>query len=164
MKKILLLTAVMSLTFYTLRAQNYGMDRTQNVFVEVMGNGLFYSVNYDTRFSGSDGLGARGGIGYIAIAGASLTSIPVMVNYLFGKEKHYFEVGGGATYVFASTGNNFGPMMEKDSGSALLGTLNLGYRFQPADGGIMFRGGLTPFFGAGNFWPFWPQASIGYTF
>lgn len=46
--------------------------------MEVLGNGLTYSLNYDTRFSQSlKGLGGRAGIGYVAIDGNSLTTIPL---------------------------------------------------------------------------------------
>ena len=87
-----------------------------------------------------------------------------MLNYLLGKEKHYFEVGLGATFATAkiksvSFGND-----SNSQGSNFVGTSTFGYRYQPLDNGFQFRAGFSPIFGSGNFVPYWPYLSVGYTF
>jgi len=166
MKHLLLIIAIGILSLSSLQAQVAERTKSQGVFVEVLGNGLLYSVNYDTRFSQRfDGIGGRAGIGYLAIDGVSLTTMPFMLNYLFGKDRHFFEVGVGTTLLVASAGNGgFGPVGDRERGSAFIGTMSLGYRLEPTDGGFMFRAGLTPIFDSSSFWPLWPQVSFGYAF
>jgi hypothetical protein len=166
MKQFLLLFVMGIFSISNLNAQVAERTKSQGVFVEVLGNGLIYSLNYDTRFSQSfDGFGGRAGIGYIAIDGARITTMPFLLNYLFGKEKHFFEVGVGTTLLVASAGNGgFGPVGDRERGSAFIGTMSLGYRLEPTDGGFMFRAGITPIFDSETFWPLWPQVSFGYAF
>jgi len=166
MKQFLLLFAVGIITFNSVQAQVAERTKSQGVFVEVLGNGLIYSVNYDTRFSQRfDGFGGRAGIGYIAIEGTRLTTMPFLVNYLFGKEKHFFEIGVGTTFLAASDNSaTIGPVGDRERDSAFIGTMSLGYRLEPTDGGFTFRAGITPFFDSSIFWPLWPQVSFGYAF
>jgi len=166
MKQILLLVAIGFISICNLQAQVAERTKSQGVFVEVLGNGLIYSFNYDTRFSQSfDGFGGRAGIGYIAIEGTRLTTMPFLVNYLLGKEKHFFEIGVGTTLIVASEGNGgVGPVGNRERGTAFIGTMSLGYRLEPTDGGFMFRAGVTPIFDSSSFWPLWPQVSFGYAF
>lgn len=147
------------------RAQEVQRTRSKAVYLEVLGNGLTYSLNFDARFSKSlKGLGGRAGIGYMAVDGDNLTSIPIIVNYLFGKDKHYFEVGAGTAFLAASTPTQFGSIDTREKGSAFIGTMSFGYRLEPQNGGFMFRAGITPLFDGTSFFPFWPQVSFGYSF
>jgi len=69
-------------------------QRTQAVYVELAGAGIFYTVNYDTRFSEvKDKLGGRIGLGVLDDA----VTIPFQINYLFGANNHKFEFGAGLT-------------------------------------------------------------------
>jgi hypothetical protein len=141
-------------------------DSHSAVYLELFGNGLTYSLNYDMRFSGKpDGIGGRAGIGYFAIDGISLATVPLMVNYLMGKNGKYFEIGAGATYLAAADRQNSNPTGSPiNRGTGWIGSLSFGYRSQPVDGGFLFRAGVTPFFDRSSFWPFWPQVSVGYAF
>lgn len=163
----LLSVFIFSLLLFTTRsmAQDLQRSRSQTVYLEVLGNGLTYSLNYDTRFSNSiKGLGGRAGIGHMVIDGNRLTTFPFLINYLFGRDKHYFEVGAGATLLTASTSSDFGPIGSRESGSAFIGTMSFGYRLEPQNGGFLFRAGITPIFDRSSFFPFWPQVSFGYAF
>lgn len=136
--------------------------RAQNVFVEIGGQGVLFTANYDTRFSNTrDGLGGRAGIGYLSIEGENVTTVPVSLNYLLGKGKHFFEVGLGATFVGASDGTG---ILLNDSAGAVLGTMSFSYRLQPVDSGFSFRAGLTPIFNSSNFIPYFGGLSLGYSF
>ena len=94
-----------------------------------------------------------------------------MLNYLMGKDGNYFEIGLGAAYAYyqenTDIGTGCGCGTSEDlfsgEGSQLIGTVTIGYRWQPTDGGFMFRVGLSPAFNKEEFIPFWPYLSLGYT-
>lgn len=137
--------------------------RAQNIFVEIGGQGLLFTANYDTRFSKKrDGLGARAGIGYLAVSGNHATTVPISLNYLLGKGKNFFEMGLGTT-LLAVKGNedNFS---FKDSKSDFVGSMSFSYRLQPVDGGFSFRAGLSPIFNKDFFMPYYAGLSLGYSF
>lgn len=137
--------------------------RAQNVFVEIGGQGLLFTANYDSRFSKRrDGLGGRAGIGYIANEGDNATTIPLSLNYLLGKGRHFFEVGLGATII--ATGGNDNSYFFDDNESHVIGTMSFSYRLQPVDSGFAFRVGLTPIFNKDFFIPYYAGLSLGYTF
>jgi len=151
-------------------AQETGGDakRAQNVFIEVGGQGLALTANYDSRFTKKrDGLGGRIGIGHIASDGSSVTTVPVSLNYLLGKERQFFEVGLGATFATATLDGNFFDFDDNDedeSGNGVIGTMSFAYRLQPVDSGFAFRAGFTPIFGRNFFIPYYFGLSLGYTF
>src|SRR5690606_26814841 len=125
--------------------------RKQGVFFELFGTGLTYSFNYDTRFQNRpDGLGGRVGVSYYAIDGNSLFTLPVSLNYLLGKNGHYFEVGAGATFI-SGTVDDEGEIffIESDKAKTVTGNLIFGYRKQPLDGGFLFRAGFAPLIAEG---------------
>lgn len=161
-----------------LRAQERKVDfyeegsRAHTFYVEAGGPG-FLSLNYDTRFNKTrNGWGARSGIGYFKIEDKSVFTIPVQINYLIGKNGNYFEIGGGASYVlktydiyFYGSYNGYHQsdyITQKDS--HIMGTLLFGYRRQPVDGGFNFRAGLSPIIYDGDFIPYLPHISFGYSF
>lgn len=175
MKKVLLLfisvIGSMAVTF----AQDAGSrklsvyepgNRAQSVYFELLGPGLTYSFNYDTRFQNTlNGLGGRAGLGYISVEGNSVVSVPVMLNYLLGKEGKYFEMGLGATYIgFNSAESASDNEVLFIDDSQVFGTMVFGYRRQPVDGGFLFRAGLSPVFGSGNFIPYYGYIAFGYAF
>lgn len=139
-------------------------ERAQSFYFELLGPGITYSFNYDTRFQNTlNGLGGRAGVGYIAIDGNTVFSTPLMLNYLLGKEGRYFEMGLGATYISFTGDSDENDVLFVDE-SQVFGTMVFGYRRQPVDGGFMFRAGISPIFGQGNFVPYYGYLSLGYTF
>jgi hypothetical protein len=140
-----------------------GTGRAQNVFIELGGQGLLVTANYDTRFSNKrNGIGGRVGIGYIASGGDHLTTIPICLNYLLGKGRNFFEVGLGVTYVAAS-GNDSSILFDENT-SNVVGTMSFSYRLQPISSGFSFRAGITPIFNGDFFFPYYAGLSLGYTF
>ncbi|RYE36154.1 MAG: hypothetical protein EOP42_04420 [Sphingobacteriaceae bacterium] len=169
MKKIyFILSTIFVLSISQTKAQqtiDSGTGRAQNFFIELGGQGIVLTANYDTRFSNKrNGIGGRAGIGYLAVDGDRLTTIPIGINYLLGKGRSFFEVGIGATYVGASAGNGGVLFDSGDSDSQVLGTMSFSYRLQPIDSGFSFRAGLTPVFNSNNFIPYYAGLSLGYTF
>jgi hypothetical protein len=132
------------------------------VYLEVGGAGIIYSVNYDGRFSKyENGLGMRIGLGGASVDGDGYVAVPVQVNYLAGAKGQYFEIGAGLTYVSSSVSNFFDDGTTNES--LVAGTLALGFRKTPfGKKGITWRVAFTPFIKNG----FIPSggASIGYRF
>jgi hypothetical protein len=143
-------------------------SRAQNAFVEIGGQGLLFTANYDSRFGNRrNGLGGRIGVGYIAADGSNATTIPVALNYLLGNSgKHFFEIGLGATIIAAKVDGSF--FFEDDNvverNSNVIGTMSFSYRLQPVNNGFSLRAGLTPIFNGDFFLPYFAGVSIGYTF
>lgn len=159
---ILLLLSVSTISF----AQENTRKRGRGVYMELFGNGLGYSFNYDQRFDKRfDGLGFKAGLSYFAIDGNSVATLPVGLNYLLGKNGKYFEMGAGATFLRAEDSTNaFAVGDSRSVGTGTVGHMIFGYRREPEEGGFLFRASMTPLFGQGTFFPFWFGISLGYAF
>lgn len=140
----------------------------QAIYFELGGPGLA-SFNFDSRFSGKhDGIGGRVGIGGFSVKNETALYYPLQINYLLGKDKkNYFEIGTGLTIVSykKDTYNNEvhnGPFQQN------FGHIYFGYRRQPANGGFLFRGGISPIFSVTSknsfFIPYYAGVSFGYAF
>jgi hypothetical protein len=133
------------------------------VYVELLGNGLLYSINYDHRIAPK--LAARVGVmglgGVSDSSSAAVFTAPVMLSYLFGEGNSHFEVGAGL--ILAAGAVDEVDPLEDESFSRAFGTATLGYRYQRPDGGFIFRTGLTPFFDHTGFAPSF-GISFGYGF
>ena len=133
------------------------VKRAQNIQVEWLGQGLLFTLNYDTRFGKRrNGLGGRIGFGGLGGDGVALITVPVSLNYLLGNGKNLFEIGLGATYANFNDEPIFG-------NNNLVGTMAFMYRLQPVKSGFSFRGGLTPIFTSTIIGPY-AGFSLGYTF
>ncbi|WKK59806.1 hypothetical protein [Sphingobacterium sp. BN32] len=151
--------------YLTFRQDQEESKRKQGVFFEILGTGLTYSFNYDTRFQNRpDGLGARVGVSYYAIDGDKLFTLPVGLNYLLGKNGHYFELGAGATLISGEEEDGEILFIDSESNTTVMGNLVFGYRKQPLDGGFLFRAGFAPVITKKDFIPYWPYVSFGYSF
>lgn len=141
-------------------AESYNMKA---IYIELLGNGFAYSFNFDIRFTRSDrGIGGRFGIGYADMPEVdSLLTIPVMINYLLGKNSKYFEIGGGIVYV---NGKHFLTRKLGTPGDVIYGTFTFAFRYQPINNGFFFKAGLTPVLGKEGFLPYWAGVSLGYAF
>ncbi|HMY16108.1 MAG TPA: hypothetical protein PKA58_07245 [Polyangium sp.] len=136
-----------------------------SVFAEMLGAGVWYSVNYERRVI--DDLGVRAGLSYMAFgasvssggstasAGYSMFNIPVTAEYLgVRKGKHGLEAGGGVTlsWVGGSASVSSGGNTTSASGSVLnpFGTVFVGYRLHPVGrAGFQFRIGAMGLIGRG---------------
>ncbi|SFT53756.1 hypothetical protein SAMN04489724_1210 [Algoriphagus locisalis] len=161
---------------------------TQSIYMELGGPGLPYSFNYDFRFDKTrmDSWGMRVGFGGYAVDGDSFFSLPVMVNKLYGKGNHFFEMGFGATFLafktsyynyqscyydgngnyvcntYSDSGTSF--ILDIDSSPSIMGVMNFGYRRMPTDGGFMWKVNLNPIFNNNGFWPLFAGIGLGYAF
>lgn len=115
----------------------------QAAYLQGGGAGFFISANYDRRFAKRpNGAGFGIGIGYFSGGGASATTFPFSLNYLIGKQSHFVEVAGGATYTSGRL--DFGDI--DVSGNFFFYHLNAGYRYQHPPGGFFLRAGVSPLF------------------
>lgn len=167
--KLRLLTVMLCCMFSSLEAQENQQVFKRNAFyVELLGQGGLYSVNYDYRVNRQIAL--RAGFTYLRLdiffSDSKVTGFPLMVSYLAGKDKGHFEAGVGLmpTWVHTET-TDFIFTNEESSSSALeVSTcINIGYRYQPPEGGFVFRAGFTPVYSEGEIYPF-GGLSFGYAF
>jgi len=127
-----------------------------SIYAEGLGPGLLYSINYDRLII--DDLAVRVGFSYMSFgassgsssASASFLSFPITASYLgVGSAKHILELGGGADIVYATGSASGVGVSTSGSGVGAAGTVLIGYRLQPPNGGFNFRVGLSPMFGPG---------------
>ncbi len=117
-------------------------SKAQQVFVEALGPGLLYSINYDQRLAKKEtGFGIRiGASRYKGYDDRYHSTVPVQLNYLFGAPGRYIELGIGTTYGGAKQDDN------QVTGD-FIGTATIGYRRQPFQTkGLTWRLALTPLF------------------
>jgi hypothetical protein len=133
------------------------------IYVEVGGNGLFISLNYDRiiKQNGKFILTGRGGVSYLSFSKS--LSVPITFSVLYGKRDYFFEIGSGPTfhhYPYSQLtrfstqgiiGVRFLPMENKGFMLRIVYTPVLGNFTN--DKGYWNRGGY-PFFGT----------SLGYSF
>lgn len=155
---------------HNLLAQNKISNYSRNaVYIEGLGSGIAYSINYEYRIT--EQIGLRAGFSFwsttpifFSSGKSTFTEFPLMVNYFVGHHRDNLELGLGMVIGFSSTkgklfwGKNFN---SKDNFS--IGTATIGYRMEPNDGGFMFRVAFTPFFTFKNIWPS-GGISLGYAF
>jgi len=139
------------------------------VYIELLGQGVLYSVNYDYRIK--ENIALRAGLttyGINFFSKTNVTGFPMMLNYLSGKRKGHFEAGIGFMPLLAVTEENAGWFsweddQKKESAVGFIGNINLGYRYQPRTGGFIFRINFTPLIFQEQLWPF-GGISFGYGF
>jgi hypothetical protein len=135
------------------RAQNGNGNSASNaVYLELGGNALLYSLNYE-RLLPSD-VALRAGFGYMSIsaagggASANVTSvgIPLTFSYLgLGGGAAKFELGAGALFQRFSGAASTGFGDEIEAGTFVpLATFIAGLRIAPPGGGFNFKLAFTP--------------------
>jgi hypothetical protein len=126
--------------------------RTANnaLFVELGGNGIAYSVNYERHVSESFVL--RVGTGLWGSVGESprywVLTVPATASFLVGSPTHKFELGGGITGVASSNGTP-----DRVTTPGVFGSAIVGYRYNPPKAGFFFKIAMTPLFGDFGFIP-----------
>ena len=166
MEKIVVFVVVIATLNQSLSAQE---DRGANkmFYYEMGGPGVLMSLNFDARFTSKERLklGYRAGAGfgfaklkstwvdkdhgltYIENIRQTYYSVPVGLNYVFGKPDNVntFEVGAGVTFL-AHKASPYALVDEKRFHT--IGFLSFMYRVMPVNGGFSFRTGFTPLIGA----------------
>jgi hypothetical protein len=126
---------------------------------QILGPGLFLSINYDTRFKPENkGLGLRAGLG-IGLLGLT---IPLSINYLFGNnnKRSFLDIGAGLT-LFIPAASDWNQFQQ----TTLLPNTYIMYRYQALKSSNTFRIGLSQiriFENSGGFVPYYPSLSLGH--
>lgn len=158
-------------------AKHEGREAKNALYVDLLGPGLIYSLNYDREIIPD--LSARIGISYMSLGASSgdgtasvsfsYLAVPITASYLgIGSQNNCLELGGGPVIMNFKGSGLVESNDEKVAAGASVTTLALtgmaGYRHQPSDGGFVFRIGVSPMmvFGA-NFVP-WGYLSLGAAF
>ena len=165
MKKILLSALIaLAATAGSGAAQDRALPAAPNaVYLELGGNGLLYSLNYDRLLTPR--VAAR--VGFMGLGAATdsvsggVIAAPLMVSYLFGEGNSHFETGLGVMLA-AGAIDEVGEL-EDEGFSGAIGTATVGYRYQRPGGGFVFRAGVTPLFDTSGIAP-WVGISLGYGF
>jgi hypothetical protein len=117
------------------------------IYFELLGNGGFYSINYERNIHPN----IYGRIGFATFQTSELfdrtvtgriTTVPIIVSYLTGKNKNHFELGGGLLLGYKKEVSFSGTIFDITS--------FIGYRYQSLNKGFLFRIGLTPFISLNN--------------
>jgi hypothetical protein len=130
-----------------------------------------YSLDYD-RVIGA--FAARAGVGLVvgsekSSSGESkvlplLLSVPLTVSYIGGGGNDWdmFETGAGIVVTRVAPRVSTAYVKERQTTTtSVLGTVFLGYRYQPPSGGFMFRVGASALVGSYGFFPLWPYLALG---
>ncbi len=139
----LLLTATLSLAQSPVEPV-----RRNTFFLELGGNGMFYSLNYDRILLSRDTWKLSGRVGALYVPSFKadnrhMTGVPLEISYLRGRGKHFLEVGLGLTGLYDTY-----PLSEtRIRELAVMGTARIGYRYQKPEGGLFFKTGFTPLAG-----------------
>lgn len=107
-------------------------------YFELAGNAIVISLNYE-RFIKKN-MSIRVGFGTAAIYSIST---PLMFNFFVG-ENYRLELGIGATFFFHKNKLIYDYVYEDDN--MIMATAIVGYRYQPFEGGFVFKIGFTPFY------------------
>jgi hypothetical protein len=129
-----------------------------NVYLELGGNGILLTVNYEKFLTHQ--LNLRVG-GMIIPTSSGVTVVgTLMGNMLWSKGSLGLETGLGVLIIT----DEWPDIVGKDSTSTAFGiTATLGLRYQPEPGGMVLRLGFTPIMAGGGIYP-WVGASVGYSF
>jgi len=167
MKKIILLSKILFGWLILFQCNAAGQTQTTNfkqnqLYLELAGNGLIYSINYE-RFLSED-FTIRGGFGItpglIFIEGTFI-HIPVTASYLIGSKTSKLELGLGATYFAGEDTEIFG--LDAGDQSLMFLTGIIGYRYtSPA--GFVFRVFFTPLYSSESEPNFNPYGGLSFGF
>ena len=147
-KRNILLLLFSLLAFCNLQAQT-----KQQVYVELLGASTTVGVHYDSRFGKNSHWGFRAGLAFTSTNNQDFmecdplktrgVTLPVGINYLIGKNKHFAELGLGVSFgSYQCTLRKEEKLFKKNiTGSFLF--LDMGYRYQPTKG-VSVRLGLNP--------------------
>ena len=133
------------------------------VYLELVGSGLLYSLNYDRIFYQKGWFKSAARIGFSALPKKFETetywnaALPLELLGMYGRSEHHLEFGVGYTpyyyasakHVIVSKGDEFDQYRLRS-----IVPFRVGYRYQKADGGLVFRIGFLP---ALDFMPGWPH-------
>lgn len=136
--------------------------KSNDLYLEAGGNGLFGSVNYERQLTKQSGPCVRIGVGFYSENAFYLT-IPVGINYLFSLKNHssFIDAGLGATWARID-GKLFGNDKNSNGDHFINFIPSIGYRKHTKED-LMWRISITPVVNKYSFTP-WLGISVGKRF
>ena len=159
---------------FFLLAQEPDQRSPSSIYMELLGNGAWYSINFDkiTVLNSSLSLASRIGFGYVpGMEIRRFVAVPFELTTLAGAREHFFEIGPGITYLYLRSGSAiFSASNSIAANHNIRASMRLGYRYQQESGGLMLRAGFIIINQVDLEWDsyeplsgFWPGISVGYT-
>lgn len=138
-------------------ADGQSMDRGSKVYLEVLGNGLVFSVNYEHPVWTSATV--RVGAGGLWIGGVKYGLGFGMVGWELTGNRHVVHISAGAGVIhFADVF-----FLEGVPTTTGYGTAAIAYRYQPRPRGVFFQLSFTPTLAESTLTP-WGGAAVGVAF
>ncbi|MBK7103830.1 MAG: hypothetical protein IPH62_00900 [Ignavibacteriae bacterium] len=166
MKRILI--AVISLIIFSnlIIGQENLYNQRNNIYLELLGRGGLFSINYEKFITDKSVLGI--GLGYIPRStfddsfykANQLFLLPISYNYLFDIT-NTSKIDFGAGLVLKFVGQRIEGVEKEKFAINPYGII--GYRYQPENEGILFRISFIPILDLNKLVP-WIGVSIGYCF
>lgn len=177
---------ILIISYCTSTAQE--ITKKNNIYLELLGNGILYSINYERLVPLSEQLNLIPRVGFMYFPLTSFksnrdysnVSIPFELNLTWHKNpaaKNFPEVGLGLNLIGmidSFTLDEFGSKENISTRFAKVTTFRVGFRHQKPQGGLMYRVGvLTPLtqdkfsenrVGDDVFYRLYAGFSLGYTF
>ena len=131
-------------------AQETGLPASKNgVYLELLGNGGLYSLNYERAVTGPvrvrAGAAAWTAESVWSEAKTRFRTFPMMLQIVPGSGAHHLEAGVGVLLGRRSPESDVG---QSGGFVSLIGLF--GYRYEPPGRRIVVRAGFTPFYGYGD--------------
>jgi len=164
-------SAIFSLVGLSVHAQTIQKSVKKNtVFLELLGNGGYYSLNYDRILKSEEKWKLAGRVGgsyynSFDVFNEHSVSMPLELSYLRGHDRHFLEIEIGATPVYWTYDFDYGPGEEKFkvANFDVMVLPRIGYRYQKPEGGLFFKVGFTPFSNI-KLYTNWPVYPVGHTY
>ena len=132
------------------------------VYLELLGSGGVFSLNYERlvreRVAFRVGAGSWTSDDVFGAGETTITTLPVTVSLVTGRDRHFVELGGGILLGRKRFESSFGDPGRSTSIFSLSGLL--GYRYQQPGGGFLFRSGFTPLLGLGSEEDAYPETQL----
>ena len=136
--------------------------KKNDIYFEVLGNGIGASINYERQLTSKPGLGLRAGIGYFSGDQEFRVSIPLGVIYLFSLSHHksFLDAGIGGTWSGAAGLEKDISTGERDYSERIWSIVpSIGYR-RHTKNNFMWRTSFTPIINKYRVMP-WLGISVG---
>lgn len=150
--------------------------KTNSVFIELGGNAVLYSINYEKIWSNRKNIDFTGRMGIEFPFGNIYTvSAPITAGVLLGKGRHKLELAGGILAIlnFDNEGREkwkkereqgIPPSTPYPEAITYFYSANIGYRMISKTGKIFYRFSYSPVIYSNTKYYHWGGISIGYIF
>lgn len=150
--------------------------RKNTLFIEILGNGATFTLNYDRLLVQNKGFKVAGRIGYSVLPKLlEITSIPIEISLLISDQgNHHLEIGSGLSYIKGLKTEN---VIVDFTGSSkyisesLYIPFRIGYRYQRQRGRLFLKAGVVPMVSINEFenkfkrgYYIWLGGAVGYSF